>query len=404
MIGFVFPQVEGPVVEFYGWEVVGYYINNIQNYFAEYSWQVKTAYGLIVACVFVMLVLFIMFMMLIRKTTKYKKGYKQLEAMYREPLYQIMILPEPPSVQDMEDMFSCRIEELKRYDPTMFAQLISSLRMELCEILYLPNMQFVCEITGVIDYFERCLTSRKKVFEVLQMVVNLNIRLSEGELAIYLNHHNANIRLMARLAYIICTENEPYKYLEEDLNHKMLPWRPMLTHRLFGWLQECGRPMPPFIVIADSLHNEQSSAFLIEEVAYWGTEAEKNELAKFFLASRYIIRIAAMRATAQLAREANEPALVESYDQQPERIKREVLKTVLAINSGKQVDFFERAYTTTSSKETQEQAMSCLYMYGSEGRRRFEMIRSRYQMGDESRMLLDQIDATNLLKQLQQFS
>jgi len=127
-------------------------------------------------------------------------------------------------------------------------------------------------------------------------------------------------------------------------------------------------------------------------------------LAKFFLASRYIIRIAAMRATAQLAREANEPALVESYDQQPERIKREVLKTVLAINSGKQVDFFERAYTTTSSKETQEQAMSCLYMYGSEGRRRFEMIRSRYQMGDESRMLLDQIDATNLLKQLQQFS
>lgn len=400
----MFSHVEGPIVEFHGWEVIGYYLNNIQNYLAEYSWQVRTAYGLIVGCIFVMIILFGLFILMIRKTTKYKKEYQQLEEKFREPLYQIMILPEPPSVQEIEGLMGCDFTELKRYDSAMFAQLISSLRMELCEVLYIPNMQYICKITGVTDYIERCLIGRTKVFEILQMVVNLNIRISEGELAIYLNHHNTNIRLMARLAYIICTENEPYKYLEEDLNQKMLPWRPMLTHRLFGWLQECGRPMPSFIVIAESLDNEEASAFLIEEVAYWGTDTEKNELSKFFLAPRYIIRLAAMRATAQLAREANEPALVESYDHQPEYIKREVLKTVLAINSGKQLDFYEMAYKTTSSKETQEQALSCLYMYGNEGRRRFEMIRSRYQVGEETRTLLDQIDATNLLKQLQQFS
>jgi hypothetical protein len=404
MLFFMFSHVEGPIVEFHGWEVIGYYLNNIQNYLAEYSWQVRTAYGLIVGCIFVMIILFGLFILMIRKTTKYKKEYQQLEEKFREPLYQIMILPEPPSVQEIEGLMGCDFTELKRYDSAMFAQLISSLRMELCEVLYIPNMQYICKITGVTDYIERCLIGRTKVFEILQMVVNLNIRISEGELAIYLNHHNTNIRLMARLAYIICTENEPYKYLEEDLNQRMLPWRPMLTHRLFGWLQECGRPMPSFIVIAESLDNEEASAFLIEEVAYWGTDNEKNELSKFFLAPRYIIRLAAMRATAQLAREANEQALVESYDHQPEYIKREVLKTVLAINSGKQLDFYEKAYKTASSKETQEQALSCLYMYGNEGRRRFEMIRSSYQVGEETRTLLDQIDATNLLKQLQQFS
>lgn len=400
----MFSHVEGPIVEFHGWEVIGYYLNNIQNYLAEYSWQVRTAYGLIVGCIFVMIILFGLFILMIRKTTKYKKKYQQLEEKFREPLYQIMILPEPPSTQEIEGLMGCDFTELKRYDSAMFAQLISSLRMELCEVLYIPNMQYICKITGVTDYIERCLIGRTKVFEILQMVVNLNIRISEGELAIYLNHHNTNIRLMARLAYIICTENEPYKYLEEDLNQRMLPWRPMLTHRLFGWLQECGRPMPSFIVIAESLDNEEASAFLIEEVAYWGTDTEKNELSKFFLAPRYIIRLAAMRATAQLAREANEQALVESYDHQPEYIKREVLKTVLAINSGKQLDFYEKAYKTASSKETQEQALSCMYMYGNEGRRRFEMIRSSYQVGEETRTLLDQIDATNLLKQLQQFS
>ena len=406
MFCFILPQVQGaaPVAEFHGWEIIGYYINNIENYFADYLWQVRTAYGLIVGCILVMMVLYILFFQLIRKTTKYKKAYKKLEDQFREPLYNIMILPDPPSALELEEMFGCKIEELRLYDPKMFTQLISSLRMELCEILYLPNIQLVCDITGVTDYFGRCLVERKRVFETLQMIVNLNVRISEGELAIYLNHHNANIRLMARLAFIICTENEPYQYLEEDLNQKMPPWRPMLTHRMFGWLQECGRPMPSFLTIAESLTNDQAAAFLIEEVSYWGSEIEKNELSKFFLSPRYNRRVAAMHATAQLARAENEQALIESYDRQPEPIKREVLKTVLAINSGKQVDFFEHVYNTTSSKETQEQAMTCMYLYGTEGRRRFEIIRSQTQVDDEHRILLDQIDATNLLKQLQQFA
>lgn len=399
-----FPQVQGPVAEFHGWEVLVYYFNNLENYFADYLWQVRTAYGLIIGCILVMMVLYVLFFLMIRKTTKYKKEYKKLEEKFRQPLYNLMILPDPPSALELEETLGCKIEDLKQYDPKMFTQMISSLRMELCEILYLPNIQFICEITGVIDYVERCLVGRKRVFEILQMVVNLNIRISEGELAIYLNHHNTNIRLMARLAYTICTENEPYQYLEEDLNQKMPPWRPMLTHRLFGWLQECGRPMPSFLTIADALKNDQAAAFLIEEVAYWGSENEKNELSKFFLSPRFNRRLAAMRATAQLARIENEPALIESYDRQPEPIKRELLKTVLAINSGKQVDFFEHVYNTASSKETQEQAMTCMYLYGSEGRRRFEIIRSQTQIGDEHRILLDQIDATNLLKQLQQFS
>ena len=351
-----------------------------------------------------MIVLFVMFYILVHKKQKYKKKYAQLEEMYREPIYQVLVMGESPTISDLEDVFGCRISELRKHDPRMFAQLISSLRMELSEILYLPNIMFICEATGVTEYFDKCLVSRKKVFEILQMIVNLNIPINEGELAIYLNHHNTNIRLMARLAYIISTDNEPYKFLEEDLNQRLLPWRPMLTHRLFGWLQECNRPMPDFITIADMLRNEKSAAFMIEEVAYWGSEDEKNQLSKFFLSPRYNCRIAAMRATAQLARVENEKMLIESYNQQPESIKREVLKTILAINSGKQIDFLVHVYDTTASKETREQAMTCLYLYGSEGRRKFEMIRAQSQLNDEQRVMFNQIDALNLLAQLQQFS
>ena len=73
-----FPQVQGPVAEFHGWEVLVYYFNNLENYFADYLWQVRTAYGLIIGCILVMMVLYVLFFLMIRKTTKYKKEYKKL--------------------------------------------------------------------------------------------------------------------------------------------------------------------------------------------------------------------------------------------------------------------------------------------------------------------------------------
>ncbi len=405
MFAFVIPLEMGPTVEFYGWEVIGYYVNNISNYLAQYTWQVRTAYGLIVACIFVMIILFLLFIILIRQKTKYKKRYKDLAEQFHDPFYQILILTETPSVIETEKILGCKVEALKKKIPKMFAQLISSLRMELNEIIFLPNMQFLCEITGVIDYFEKCLVARRNVFETLQTVVNINVQISEGELAIYLNHHTTNIRLMARLAYSICTGNEPYKYLEEDLNQRLSLWRPMLTHRLFGWLQACNKPMPSFLTLAADLTNEDSAAFLIDEVAYWGSDEEKKQLTDFYLSKWYKCRIAALHATAQLGATENEQAMMNTFDKQPENIKREILKTLLAVNSGNQVDFFEKVFNTTPSKETREQALTCMYLYGSVGRRRFEIIRAQSQNTDNHKIILfDQIDSANLLKQLQDFS
>lgn len=400
----VIPLVIGPTVEFYGWEVIGYYINNISNYLAEYSWQVRTAYGLIVTCIFIMILLFFMFIILIRRRTKYKKKYDKLSERFHDPFYQILILPEAPSSGELEEILGCNEAELRKYNPKMFAQMILSLRMEQSEILYLPNVQFLADISGATDYFEKSLVTRKNIFETLQMIVNMNIIISEGKLAIYLNHHTTNIKLMARLAYSISTENEPYKYLEEDLKEKLSLWRPMLTHRLFGYSQSCGRPMPSFLTLASELKNEDSAAFLIEEVAYWGSEEEKRHLPDFFLSKWHKCRIAALHATAQLGTVENEDEMVNTYDRQPENIKREILKTLLSIGSGKRVDFFEKVYNTTSSKETREQALTCLYFYGPEGRRRFEIIRSESQNDEGHKILMDQIDSANLLKQLQELS
>lgn len=174
----------------------------------------------------------------------------------------------------------------------------------------------------------------------------------------------------------------------------------MMLHRLFGWLKANDRQMPQFLIIAEKLQNEESVAFLIEEVAYWGSEKEKSMLHQLFLSPNYKYRAASLHAMAILRDSTQEQAAVDSYEQQPESIRHEVLKAVFAVNSGNNVDFFVRAYRMSSSKLTKEIALSCLYSYSNGGRRAFELLRGEVLDNEQERVLMDQIDAVGILNQM----
>lgn len=87
------------------------------------------------------------------------------------------------------------------------------------------------------------------------------------------------------------------------------------------------------------MKNEESVAFLIQETAYWGNEKEKATLHEWFLSPNYKYRTAALHAVAILRDTNQEQAAIDSYEQQPEHIRQEVLRAVYAINSGNHTDF-----------------------------------------------------------------
>ena len=61
-------------------------------------------------------------------------------------------------------------------------------------------------------------------------------------------------------------------------------------------------------------------------MAYWGSEREKAELHTLFLSPNYTYRTAALHAVALLRDASQEQAALDSYDQQPESVRREVLR------------------------------------------------------------------------------
>lgn len=205
--------------------------------------------------------------------------------------------------------------------------------------------------------------------------------------------------MMARLNYITCSRNIPYRYLITELNEEQSLYRPMILNYVFGWMMFQERLMPNFLNLADRVTNEDSAAFLVREVAYWGKENEKEEVKNYFLDERLKVRSAAIEVVAMLGDVNAEEKLVESYFMQPEHIRQEVLRALLSLNSGRQTEFFKKAYEISSSRETHVVALQCLYQYGNSGRRLFEIMRS--QADEETRKLIDQVDSAVLLEQLQ---
>lgn len=379
-----------PEVHFYGWDVVKFWWRQLTGRFFEYSWQVRTAYAIVVICVVSVLVLSIIFSRYIRKRRKKDEAYAKCRARFIEPFRTILKTDYHLPTSSIENICECSIEDFGKFEGDIFAKLICELRNELSDIISLPNIQLLAELTGVRTWIEHNLHKEKDIENSLEIVVTLPIKISEGRLANYANHYDVMNKNLARQALYICNENDPFRYLEDDLEEISRPYRYMSLHRMFGWLYNNQKQMPSFLVLAEKLNNEKSAAFMIEELAYWGRESEKQSINKFFYSNKINCRIAAIKVVALLGKAQWEDTLVESYQKQPEEAQKEILRTITALKTGKQAGFLEKAYISAPARDLAELALKCLYDYNAEGRDRFEIL-SQTPMSTRDRNLLDEI-------------
>ena len=386
-------------VEYSGLELIKYYLNLLENNFSGYPWQIVTSYTIAMTCIIMLVVLFMLFLFRVWRHQRRKKKEKEIYEYYSDKFHLILGSAETLTHEEILEMLGQTEDDIRKNDTYYYANILEEARMAMYEIVCLPNMQTLATSLGVVDRFTFQLLKHKDVFRTLQMLLMLQITVNEGLLANFVNHTNREIRMMARLNYITCSRNIPYRYLITELNEEQSLYRPMILNYVFGWMMFQERLMPNFLNLADRVTNEDSAAFLVKEVAYWGKENEKEEVKNYFLDERLKVRSAAIEVVAMLGDVSAEEKLVESYFMQPEHIRQEVLRALLSLNSGKQTEFFKKAYEISSSRETHVVALQCLYQYGNSGRRLFEIMRS--EADEETRRLIDQVDSAVLLEQLQ---
>lgn len=393
---------DGTSVDFYGYEVALYYLQRLYTFFSVYAVHIRLLYILIIVCIITMLGLFVLFMRQKRRNDQMDAHLNAVRADLHNGLQQVLLSDEPLTIEMLEMACSMSLDQIRNTYPVRALSLvIAEISMDLIRKYdKIPNLEPLCVMVGTKAMYEKDLFSKNKVFFTLQYLVNMHLRVSAGLLALYIHHHNSTVRHLARMCYIMSTEDDSFKYLLEDLNEPMNLWRPMTLHRLFGWLRANNKQMPQFLVYARALKNDESAAFMIKEVAYWGSEKEKSKLYEFFLSPKQYCRVAALSAVSLLGDEEQEQKAVDLYDQQPETIRQETLRLVRSINSGRHTQFLVRAFRTSSSKITRELALTSLYSYGTDGRRTFEMMRNDLSETEQDRNLMAQIDAVGILNQM----
>ncbi|MCF0203010.1 MAG: hypothetical protein HUK08_06580, partial [Bacteroidaceae bacterium] len=113
-----------PVMEMSGFDVAAYYFYLFQNYFADYSWQVKTSYFIVFAAIVTMIILFFLFTKDVLARKAEEKRQNKIEDKYMDAFREILgndIL----SNEEMIRILDANEIELRKNNPSLFVKLLA---------------------------------------------------------------------------------------------------------------------------------------------------------------------------------------------------------------------------------------------------------------------------------------
>lgn len=383
------------VAEFSGFDVLMYYWYMIKTFMSQYSWQVRTSYTIVVLCIFVMIVLMFLFMNLVRNRNRYNKAYRSYSNTYYEAFYDILDSKFEYTDREMLDICDADTKDFHLADKFIMADLLCHVRMQFHDREYLPNLQHLAELLGVRSEIEWRLSKNRDVIKSLQYVCTLPLAINEGLLSLYASSGNKRVRQVARLASLISSSSEPFKYLLEDMNHSNPLIYKISVHRILGWRMAQDMMMAPLLMLAETCTNPDMTSFLIQEVAFWGTAEDQKKLVDFLDDDRQVCRVAAIRAVKYLLIPEAEDILYDSYLAQPQAVRREVVRALTEYHSGKYTEFLADVFNRAPSHTSKMNALECLYRYTPESRDYFEQMYLTCSENDKT--LFDEVRTTNNL-------
>lgn len=375
--------------EFSGFDVLLYWWYTVKTFLSQYSWQVRTAYSIIFICIVALLVLMLLFWRQIKDRDEYNKHYQTCSNSYYDVFQEILQSAWEYDAQEVLDACDATEDDFDHYDGLLFADLICRIRMELREIAYLPNLQILAEVTGAKRAIELNLSKGKNVNKCLQLVCTMPLVINEGLLSLYTSNKDGRAMQLARLANMIVNTAEPFSCLLTDMNEAQAPIYRINIHRIFAWRNAQDMMVAPILMLAQTCKNTEMASFLISEVAYWGTPEEKSHLVDFLSDERIPCRMAAIEAMSQLLIPETEDLLYNSYDVQPQEVRRAILKALVHFHTGKYTEFFANIFNTAPSHISRINALECIYTYTPESKEYFEEMYKNCR--EKDKLMFDQV-------------
>lgn len=384
-----------------GSDYVAYVYNAIQSKYVQYPWVVQVSYAIVLLSILGVLFLTGLMARDIYQRKKKIRLFNELKSKYAEALNDIA---DADQILSQEEIYG-------RIAPETITETSEAYRMQWIELFILlradrepkepaiTNIRHTMELLGLNEFMENRLIygADKEKLRVIQAARLLGMQLPDSVMASIVNHRDVRLHKAARFYYMLINRDDPYLYFaNETMNDPFTVWDQLELHQLFKECHDTGKRLPSFIPLIRQLSNPEIAAFFIRETAYWGSDAEVGYLIDYFDAPNQLFRKAAFEGMGIRRFAAAEEPMKDCFFNQSEPLRRIILESLLAIGSGKSVDFMREVFHASASRFTKRTALQCLWRYNEEGRAAVRAM--RMQASDDDRRLFEQIDNDNLIQ------
>lgn len=98
--GYQYP--DGHSVDFYGVEVIQFYVQRFLLYFSDYAIHIRVLYGMILLCILTLIVLFVLFFLKIRRNNRDRRAFEAARADLYDGFYHVLTSDTMSNYEDVE--------------------------------------------------------------------------------------------------------------------------------------------------------------------------------------------------------------------------------------------------------------------------------------------------------------
>lgn len=367
------------------------------EHFRDYAWIVRVAaISLTVSALLILLSVFRIFSNSLKRR-KWKKTTQKLSERYGEAIDYIL------SPESDNNMGRDRILEVLDIDPTQADshKLLKDKREKMCmaRIIYRTrisdeaqvkesrNVQVLLNIFGISDFLEEAVLKGKQHIKVEALLMLKAFRLPTNQWISnqLINAKRHRMKRMAMYSSIMTNSNNDLKYFESDYfadnfcMYDEIQLGFVLQRRISG-----RRKIPNLAHWAIMHQDPKAQAMFIRMMRQFNQKDDCYELVELFTHSspgELIEEIA--RTWGYLGYVDGESLMIEMLLTQADDSKVAIMHALTRLNTGQSLNALVDGYRNSGSPHVKFEALRCIYLYGQQGRAKFEELKAQSTDRDE---------------------
>ena len=354
----------------YGFDYFTYYFYLLYYKFISYPLILRICIAIVTLCLVFYSCLAVYLVIGILRRRKEKKVYERIYRRYYGPLKSVASNPERLKVEEIAKIVDHDIKKrLKHREMRFLVKVLTKIRGEIGGGNYynLQGIQGVFKIGSFFEHEIQFSRTRYKV-QALLGIQSINGYVSEAVLVRFLYHRKVELRNAARFAYMWLSQNNPFRFFDEDDTMKLHRWNMAEIHTILQHRSDTGFVIPNFIKWVNGSVEENTKIFFVNEIKHFNEKENCAQLTEMLSTKVWTLRSEIIRTLGEMKYGEAESRLMELYDVQPEYIKQNILQAIVKIGSGKATHFLRTAYENATDMTTKLCALKGLYEYGEQGR------------------------------------